>query len=91
MFIPSENKIDWLYASLQAYFKIEDDGELKKYIGVDLDRRPDESIHLSQSYLAKTILNMILGMENSSANSTPAVQPLIEKMRDLIKKNFNYR
>ena len=38
-------KIGEAHASLQAYFKIEDDVELNNYIGIDLDHRPDSSIH----------------------------------------------
>ena len=49
MFSPSTDKIDEVYASLWSYFKIEDDGELSKYIGVELDRRPDGSIHMRQT------------------------------------------
>ena len=38
MFSPSKDKIYEVYASLHADFKIEDDGELNKYLGIDLDR-----------------------------------------------------
>ena len=33
MFIPYKDKMDELYTSIQAYFKIEDDGDLNKYLG----------------------------------------------------------
>ena len=49
MFSPSKDKIDDIYTSLQEYFKIEDDGELKKYLGIELYRLPDGSIHLRQT------------------------------------------
>ena len=39
-------KIGEAHASLQAYFKIEDDVELKIYLGIELYRRPDISIHV---------------------------------------------
>ena len=42
--IPSKDKIDEVYASLQKDFKIEDDGELNKYLGIDLERSPYGSI-----------------------------------------------
>ena len=79
MFSPSKDKIDEVYASLQAYFKIEDDGELNKYLGIELDCRPDGSIHLSQSYLSQNILNMIPVMDKLSANPAPAVKPPLAK------------
>ena len=45
MFSPSKGKIDEVYAYLQAYFKIEDDGDLNKYLEMELYHRPDGSIH----------------------------------------------
>ena len=48
MFSPYKDKIDEVYASLQEYFKIEDDRELNKYLGIDLYHHPDGSIHLMQ-------------------------------------------
>ena len=48
IFIPSNDTIDEVYASLQVDFNIEYDGELKKYLGIELYRRPDGSIHLRQ-------------------------------------------
>ena len=41
IFIPIKDKIDEVYASLQAYFNIEDDGDINKYLGIELERRPD--------------------------------------------------
>ena len=41
MFSPSKDKIDEVYASLQSYLNIEDDGDIKKYLGIELERRPD--------------------------------------------------
>ena len=66
MFSPSENKIYEVYASLQEYLNIEDDGELNKYLGVELDRHPYGSIHMRQPYLSQIILNMIPCMDKSS-------------------------
>ena len=43
----------------KVYLNIEDDGELNKYIGIELERRQYGSIHIWQPYLTKTILNMI--------------------------------
>ena len=41
MFSPSKDKIDEVYASLQSYLNIEDDGYINKYLGIELERRPD--------------------------------------------------
>ena len=66
LFITSKYKIDKVNASIQAYFKIEDDGELKKYLRIELD-------------FHQRILNMIPGMDKSSSKPTPAVKPPLEK------------
>ena len=79
MFLPSKDEIDGVYASLQEDFKIEDDGELKKYLGIELEHHPDGSIHPRQTYLSQIILKTIPVMNNSSTNTTPAVKPLLEK------------
>ena len=54
--IPFKDKIDEVYDSLQAYFKIVDYGELNKYLGMKLDLRPYGTIYLRQPYLPKIIL-----------------------------------
>ena len=41
MFSNSKDKIDEVYASLQADLKIEDDEEINKYIGIELGRLSD--------------------------------------------------
>ena len=40
LFSPYKDKIDEIYAYLRAYFNIEDDGDLNKYLGIELDRFP---------------------------------------------------
>ena len=79
IFSPYKDKIDEVYASLQADFNIEDSGEINKYLGIELDRRPDGSIHLSQPYSTQIIINMIPGMDKSRSKPTPAVKPPLEK------------
>ena len=74
MFSPSKDKIDILYASHKEYFNIEDDGELNKYLGVELYCLPDVSIHLGQPYLIQIIPNIIPGMDKSRYNPTPVVK-----------------
>ena len=52
-FIPYKYKIDEVYPYLQKYLKIEDDGDLNKHIGIELDRFPYGSINLMQPYPPK--------------------------------------
>ena len=79
MFIPSKDKIDEVYASIQEYFKIEDDEYLNKYLGIELDRRTDGSIRISQPCITQRIINMIPGMDKSSANPIFVVKPTLAK------------
>ena len=46
MFIPSKDIVYEVYAFLQADLKIEDDKEIKKYLGTHLNRHLYGSIHL---------------------------------------------
>ena len=79
MHSPSNDKIEEVYASLQTKFKIDDDWELNKYLRIELDQRPDGSIHLRQPYLAQIIINMIPDMDKSIAHPTPTGNPPLAK------------
>ena len=90
---PYKDKINEVYASLQTDFKIEYDGEINKYSGIDLDLRPYGFIHMSQSYLTQQIINMIPGMNKTSDNPTPVVKPPLAKHKgsQSRKNDFNYK
>ena len=45
------------------YYKIEDDGELNKYIGNKLDRHPESSTNIRNILQTQRINNLILGMD----------------------------
>ena len=47
IFSHSKDKIYDICDSLQADFSIENNGDLNNYFGIELERRPDGSIHLS--------------------------------------------
>ena len=79
MFSPSKDKSNDVYASLWGNFKIEDDGELKKYFWIELDRRPYGSIYIIQPYLTQRFISMIPGMDKSSAKPTPAIKTPLAK------------
>ena len=50
MLSPSKDKIYEVYASIRAYLKIEDDIEIKKYLGIDLDCLTYGLINIRQPY-----------------------------------------
>ena len=55
---------------------------------MDMDHSPYGLIHIRQSYLTQSIINIIWGMEKSSANPTPMVKPPLAKNEvSQIRKN----
>ena len=76
-----------------AYFKIKYDGYPNKYIEIDLDSRKDVSINIRHNYLTQRILNMISGMDKSSAKPNPVVKHTLAKNKgyQARKNDFNYR
>ena len=93
MISTSKDKNDEVYASLQEDLKIEDDGDLNNYLGIELDHFPDVSIHLSQLYLIQRIHNTITCTDKSISKLTPEVKPPQVKIEGFqeIKNDFNYR
>ena len=75
-------------------FDFTDDGNLEKYLGVDVKRHKDGRIELTQKHLIQRLLEVI-GMDPKTVNSrtTPAIKPLLYKDLDgLIRKySWNYR
>ena len=59
---------------------------------IELYRHLDGSIHIRQRCLTKIILNMIPGMDKSSANPTHVVKPPIAKneVYQAINNDFSY-
>ena len=92
MFIPTKDKIDGGWTSLQSCFRIEDDGYLKKYPGIEFYCLSDGSIHLSRPYLTQRIINLIPGMEKSSSNPNYMVNPPLAKNEGAQprKNDFDY-
>ena len=71
MLSPSKYKIDDFCASLQEHFKIGGDGDLNKYLGIELVCVKDVSIHIRQTYFNQMITNLILGTDKPSAKTNP--------------------
>ena len=63
VFSASTDTTDVVYAYAQAYFKIEDDWDMNKNLGMELDRLPYGSIHIIQPYITQSITNMLPGMD----------------------------
>jgi hypothetical protein len=75
-------------------FDFTDDGDLDKYLGVDVKRHKDGRIELTQTHLIQRFLEVI-GQDANKVNprSTPAIKPLLFKDLEgaLRKCQWNYR
>jgi hypothetical protein len=67
------SRIDALFNEFKAHnFDVTDEGELKDYLGVDISKQEDGSLHLSQSKLIEQILADMNFQRNTSAVPCPA-------------------
>jgi hypothetical protein len=86
---------DYLIESLKRgneNFDFTDEGDLKQYLGVDVQRKPDGSCTLTQPHLIQRFLNVI-GLKDANSKTTPASKPLLWKdLLGLVRKHsWNYR
>ena len=74
-------------------FILEDEGSLDKYLGVDVDRRSDGSIHFSQPGLINRFLQLVCVEEHEKSKDTPAIRPLLHRDLDGHERRYgwNYR
>jgi len=74
-------------------FDFTDDGDLKRYLGVDVVSLPGGGFHLKQTHLIQRFLSVIGFDENVNDRPTPAVKPLLHKDLDGLerKTSWNYR
>ena len=56
---PHKSLIDFEINSLRKYFDLNDDGELKDYLGTRFTKRKDASIELSQPRMVSCIISMV--------------------------------
>ena len=75
-------------------FDFTDDGDLDKYLGVDVKRHKDGRIELTQTHLIQRFLEVI-GLDKDKVNprTTPALKPLLFKDLDGLSRKYiwNYR
>ena len=91
------NAADRLIKSLHEgpeNFDFTDDGDLDKYLGVDVKRHDDGRIELTQTHLIQRFLEVIgMDIEKVNPRATPAIKPLLFKdLEGSIRKcTWNYR
>ena len=69
---PDEQEIKELIEGLRAEFNITDEGDLKEYLGVLVEKQGDGRTKLSQPHLIKQILDDLWFNERTKSKPTPA-------------------
>ena len=96
IFSKDKSVIDDLIHSLMngpENYVLTDEGEIDKYLGVDIDKSKKGSIELRQSYLIQRCLEAMEANDKMNMKRTPATKPLIHKDKDGSprKHQWNYR
>jgi hypothetical protein len=91
---PSKSEIAMLIKRLRIEVKETGEGDIKKHLGVLVERQPDGTLKLSQPQLIKQILDDLWFNSRTKSKPTPApCGQLLERERDTEAKedNFHYR
>lgn len=78
VFSRDKQVIDEFFSNLGTKYTITDEGEVAKYLGVDVRRPNDHTYELRQPYLIQRIIET-LGLNDSNEHTVPAVKPLLSK------------
>jgi hypothetical protein len=57
---------------MKQHFNLEDQGDIKDYLGVNVERMANDDIKLTQPHLIKQIVNELKLPLRSTGHSTPA-------------------
>jgi hypothetical protein len=74
---PSKEAINQVITDLQTLFKVSDKGDLTDYLGVNIERRDDGSIKLTQPHLIDQIIEDVNFQKDTKFKSTPAASTKI--------------
>ena len=77
----------------QENFQLTDEGDLNRYLGVDIDRRSDGTFELRQPYLIERCLKAMEIDDTMNPKKVPVMKPLLHKDKDgdPRKTAWNYR
>jgi hypothetical protein len=91
---PNKDEIEGLIKGLKTEFNITDEGDLKEYLGVLVEKQADGRTKLSQPHLIKQILDDLWFNEKTKSKPTPAPGgQVLEREADAESMNdeFHYR
>ena len=74
-------------------FKLEDEGDLNKFLGVDVQKESDGTIHLKQEHLIQRFLKLVKITEEEHAKDSPSLKPVLSKDTGGLERRhtWNYR
>lgn len=78
VFAPTDDVIDKLSSFISQKYELTDIGDLKWYLGMEINRLEDDSVVLTQTKYIRDLLHRH-GMEDCKAASTPMAQVLLTK------------
>jgi hypothetical protein len=70
---PDAKEIDKLKIEMGQVFEMTDEGDLNDYLGVNIDRRPDGTIELTQPHLIDQIIEDVNFVPETKTKNTPAL------------------
>jgi hypothetical protein len=93
---PDKEEIDMIIQEMRAaHLDITEEGELKDFLGVNIEQMPDGSIHLTQPHLIDQILdNLRLNDDNVTTKKTPTSSSRLlsrHSNSEPFHGSFNYR
>ena len=92
---PSKDEINEIISDLQGELRMEDQGNLDDYLGVNIKREKDNSFTLSQPHLITSILkDLNLDQDNVKGCTTPALSTKLlhaDLEGEDFDEQFNYR
>jgi hypothetical protein len=69
---PIQQHIDEQLKILQSHFNISVEGTLQDYVGVNIERQEDNTIHMTQPNIINSILHELNFMDNTKSANAPA-------------------
>jgi hypothetical protein len=90
----SKEEIDKAIREMKQHFNLEDQGDIKDYLGVNVERMANGDIKLTQPHLIKQIVDELKLPLRSAGRSTPANSTKIlqrEEHAPPFDQRFNYR
>ena len=71
-FSPSKDKVDQCIKELQTRFNISVEGDVSDYVGVNIEKQEDGTIHMTQPQLIQGIIKELNFLETTKPSTTPA-------------------